>query len=363
MDYQKRINKKKNKIKWIILILILFAIASLWNQEIIQDYLAGNPIFGGGVSNSLESQTMSSLVFEKINLAREEKAINKLIYDKNSYNLAVAISKKFYNSNIYSINQSTLENMGEIYGLNNIQLLSKKLANLEEGEFNMLILDWTTRDIFKDKSLNDTYNLGAVGCYKEVCVLVISIKVEPITEIVDNQIDFNEEENKDLEINSPFQPIIDINSLEIEIHSLINIERINNGISALSFDTELSSIAREHSQDMSNNNFFDHYNLIGQDPTDRANSAGYSCYKNYGSYYTEGIAENIFQNNLYDSVTYMPIPIHDWNSQSEIAESTVQGWMNSPGHRENILTREYNKEGIGISISSDDKVYITENFC
>jgi len=152
--------------------------------------------------------------------------------------------------------------------------------------------------------------------------------------------------------------------LEKEIHYLVNQERINNGLKALSYDEKLSDIARDHSVDMTTNNFFSHDNLRGQGPTDRASAKGYRCHKNYGNYYIEGIAENIYQNNLYNSITYInSIPIHDWNNQSEIAESTVQGWMSSSGHRQNILTPTYDSEGIGIAISSDDKVYITQDFC
>ena len=57
------------------------------------------------------------------------------------------------------------------------------------------------------------------------------------------------------------------------------------------------------------------------------------------------------------------VPQYDWNSSRKIAETTVKGWMNSPGHRKNILTPHWRSEGIGIAISPDDKVYITENFC
>ena len=79
--------------------------------------------------------------------------------------------------------------------------------------------------------------------------------------------------------------------------------------------------------------------------------------------YSNGIAENIFKNNLYSSVTtYDFIPVYDWNSQDKIAQSTVQGWVNSPGHRQNILTSTYDREGIGIVISKDDGVYITQDF-
>jgi len=159
-------------------------------------------------------------------------------------------------------------------------------------------------------------------------------------------------------------PVINIPSLEQQVHEGINGQRMSNGLSALSYDSSLASIARKHSADMAANNYFSHTNLQGLDPSGRATQAGYSCYKNYGSYYTTGIAENIMQNNLYDSVTYYDgIPRYAWNSQEEIAQSTVRGWMNSPGHRKNILTSTYDKEGIGVAIASDDKVYITEDFC
>ncbi len=37
--------------------------------------------------------------------------------------------------------------------------------------------------------------------------------------------------------------------------------------------------------------------------------------------------------------------------------------MKSPGHRENILTPHWKREGIGVEIAPDDNVYITQNFC
>ena len=159
------------------------------------------------------------------------------------------------------------------------------------------------------------------------------------------------------------KPAIDISELEKKIHQLTNIEREKYGLQPLKYDYELSDIARSHSQDMAINNYFDHYNLEGQGPTDRAKSAGYNCYKDFGSYYVDGIGENIFQNNLYACITYYNnVPVYNWLSQDKIAKSTVDGWMTSYGHRENILKSSYDKEGIGISISSDYKVYVTQNF-
>jgi CBS domain-containing protein/uncharacterized protein YkwD len=164
----------------------------------------------------------------------------------------------------------------------------------------------------------------------------------------------------EIELHTP-----DIATLELKIHSLINAQRLNNGLIGLSFDDSLASIARQHSYDMSFHNYFSHISLGGRDPSARATAAGYSCYKNYGSYYTNGIAENIFQTYVYGAIWYTNgiETSREWYSSDEIASQVVDGWMNSPGHRQNILTSAYDKEGIGIAISNQGAVYITEDFC
>ena len=148
------------------------------------------------------------------------------------------------------------------------------------------------------------------------------------------------------------------------IHELVNKERTANGLTALSEDDALAALALGHSTDMAANNYFSHTDLSGSDPTARGNASGILCRKDYGSYYTYGIAENLFQNNLYTSVTLTSGTYsYAWSTEEEIAQSTVTGWMNSPGHRKNILTSTYDREGIGVAVSADDKVYITEDFC
>ena len=165
------------------------------------------------------------------------------------------------------------------------------------------------------------------------------------------------------DINVDENSVISIIGLEAEIHNLINNERQSLGLAPLEYDTMLAQIARAHSVDMASKNFFSHINPEGKGPTERAKGAGYNCYKNFGTYFTDDIAENIFKNNLYNSVYYYNgVPVYDWNSQSKIASSTVAGWMNSSGHRENILRSTYNKEGIGVALSSDYAVYITQDF-
>ena len=159
------------------------------------------------------------------------------------------------------------------------------------------------------------------------------------------------------------RPSIDVSRLEKTIHILINNERRQHGLPAIQWDDALSAIASKHSRDMSKRNYFDHFSPEGHDYLYRYGQAGYQCSVREGRTIHMG-AENIALNHLYDSVTTINRrAFYDWNSQDKIAETTVEGWMKSPGHRKNILTPYFKKEGIGVVISPDGKVYITQNFC
>jgi uncharacterized protein YkwD len=162
--------------------------------------------------------------------------------------------------------------------------------------------------------------------------------------------------------NDPYP--VSTSALAARIHELVNEQRATNGLALLSSDPALAALALNHSTDMATNNYFSHIDLAGEDPTTRGNASGIFCIKDYGSYYTYGVAENIFQNNLYTSVTDTNgVYSYAWSTQEAIAQSTVTGWMNSAGHRKNILTSTFESEGIGVAIASDAKVYITEDFC
>jgi|SRR5688572_4050537 len=162
----------------------------------------------------------------------------------------------------------------------------------------------------------------------------------------------------------PGQPEIRIPTLERRIHELINKERRDKKLPILQFDEKLSGIARTHSADMARRNFFNHINPEGKDPTVRGERAGYTCRKDSGSHFTEGLAENLYQGNLYSSIrTRGTQKTYTWNSLEDIAKQGVAGWMKSTGHRKNILEKSYDRTGIGVAISRDDKVYVTQMFC
>ena len=173
-------------------------------------------------------------------------------------------------------------------------------------------------------------------------------------------------------------PMVEPRSLEIRVSELINAERMKEKLKPLKIDAKLSEIARRHSEDMARRGFFDHVNPDGHGPTERGVAQHYKCVRHLapdmrldengnvfqGEYVSEGLAENIFQNNLYNRVIISGLEIkHEWNSADKIARTSVAGWMASPGHRQNILAGRYEKTGIGIAIAANDQVSITQLFC
>lgn len=160
--------------------------------------------------------------------------------------------------------------------------------------------------------------------------------------------------------------------IESWVIEFTNQERTNAGLRPFSHDSAISGIARSHSENMARLNLLEH-EIGGRDPTDRALAAGYNCraYSGDGSY-TYGLSENIFE---YPRVTlwtgrfgsYSP---SGYRRDSEaMAQSLVQGWMRSPGHRENILDADARRIGVGVAIQESleygyvsETVFATQNF-
>lgn len=119
-----------------------------------------------------------------------------------------------------------------------------------------------------------------------------------------------------------------------------NKERTQRGLKPLSTDTKLAVIARKHSVDMQSKDYFEHESPSGCDPECRIDNAGYE-WQSYG--------ENIqWMSGYHLSVQLM-------------AEMIVDGWMNSPGHRVNILNPEFTHVGVGVSAEGDE-YYTTSDY-
>lgn len=154
--------------------------------------------------------------------------------------------------------------------------------------------------------------------------------------------------------------------LEKRIHELINQERKKHDLSSLKWDEDLAEIARYHSKDMAIKGYFAHESPVGEDLEMRYKRFNYFCRISVGNLIYFG-AENILLTHVYDSYYYDPltgeVTEYIFNSIEEIAYETVDGWMSSEGHRENILTSFFRREGIGVYVDDDGEIYITQNFC
>lgn len=124
--------------------------------------------------------------------------------------------------------------------------------------------------------------------------------------------------------------------MEARIQTKINQIREQYNLEPLRYNDQLAQVARQYSQQMSAQNFFSHTSPNGDTPATRVQSGGIT--------YTL-VGENLFK------CTNVPEPV----------PAAVQGWMDSPGHRENILRSEYRETGIGVW-QEGNTYYMTQLF-
>ncbi|MFE1318362.1 CAP domain-containing protein [Kitasatospora phosalacinea] len=103
---------------------------------------------------------------------------------------------------------------------------------------------------------------------------------------------------------------------------LVNSERAKAGCGPLAANAKLATAALRHSEDMAARNFFDHTNPDGAGPQQRIDAVGYAW---------SGWGENIARGQK-DAVAVM------------------DSWMNSSGHRANILNCKFTELGVGVHL-------------
>ncbi len=108
-------------------------------------------------------------------------------------------------------------------------------------------------------------------------------------------------------------------NFESEVVRLVNEIRVKNGLNMLTEDWELSRVARYKSQDMRDNKYFSHTSPVYGSP--------FEMMKNFGISYRSA-AENIAKGQ-------------------KTPQAVVNSWMNSTGHRANILNASYTHIGVG----------------
>lgn len=127
-----------------------------------------------------------------------------------------------------------------------------------------------------------------------------------------------------------------IAKLEAQVRQQINQIRQQHGLKPLENNEKLAQVARNYSQTMARENFFSHTGADGSTPAQRVREAGI--------FYLM-LGENLFKSTN----APQPVPL------------AVKGWMNSPGHRENILRPEFTETGVGIW-QEGNTYYMTQLF-
>jgi len=123
-------------------------------------------------------------------------------------------------------------------------------------------------------------------------------------------------------------------SIEQQVVNLVNAERAKAGLKPLKADWELARVARFKSEDMRDNRYFDHNSPIYGTP--------FQMMKSFGINYRSA-GENIAAGQT-------------------TAESVMKSWMNSPGHKKNILSPSFTHIGVGYAKGGSYGHYWTQQF-
>ncbi len=250
-----------------------------------------------------------------------EYGVNWVAYHENYQNfLMVAYDDENKVAGLYTNQDLVTTTMGISFNNSREEVLTKlddPLTSIQKGfvsyqiqnneEYDTFLMDQNYVTIFYDKHEDDT---------------VTAIQI--ISEELENQ-------------KAKFYPVPSEElkeGYEYQLFDLTNAARVNHGLSVLNWEEPVRGTARDHSQDMADNNYFSHTNLNGQSPFDRMTEDNIT-YRMAGENLATGQISSIFAH---------------------------EGLMNSLGHRENILQTDFEGLGVGVAFSSDSRPYYTENF-
>ncbi len=198
---------------------------------------------------------------------------------------------------------------------------------------------------------------------KKICIVITSILIlsaitvfaEPLTYIVKsgdsmwkiavkNQVGLDEIISVNPQIKNPdliypgqsitIPNIQDIKQIEKEVIRLVNVERSKRGLETLQENWQLSRCARYKSKDMVNKKYFSHYSPTYGSP--------FKMMEDFGLRFTAA-GENIAKGQ-------------------QSAQQVMNAWMNSPGHRSNILSSSFNQIGVGLAKDKNGVYHWTQMF-
>lgn len=129
-------------------------------------------------------------------------------------------------------------------------------------------------------------------------------------------------------------PNVDTKSTESKVMQLVNAERAKAGLQPLKANWQLSRVARYKSQDMINKGYFSH--------TSPTYGSPFKMMESFGIKFSSA-GENIAMGQ-------------------RTPEEVMKSWMNSSGHRANILSPSYTEIGVGVAKDDQGRIYWTQMF-
>lgn len=151
----------------------------------------------------------------------------------------------------------------------------------------------------------------------------------------------------------------DFNQTKVErwVWKLTNQRRQAQGLQNVSYSSEIASVAREHSRNMANNDYIGHEEPNGESGEERY--SGICDFSGSGYTFGENVnAVHIGRYQLWHNSKRVYI-----NSEREAAEYLVIEWMNSTGHRKNMLNDAWGRLGVGVVKTESGQVYASQAFC
>ena len=131
---------------------------------------------------------------------------------------------------------------------------------------------------------------------------------------------------------------VNVNAVERSAFDLLNKKRVEQGLIPLIWSADLEVVARQHSQNMAEFQFFSHRGLDNKLVSDRADAAGLGRWR--------AIGENIAFNRGFDD------PVG----------KAVELWLDSPSHRRNLLSETWKESAVGVAVADDGSYYFTQVF-
>jgi uncharacterized protein YkwD len=143
---------------------------------------------------------------------------------------------------------------------------------------------------------------------------------------------------EDLFSPRPNSTNFNVDSLERQAFVQVNKVREHNGLGDLSWSDQLESVARLHSDNMAEFQFFSHKGMDNKYVSQRADDAHVGAWRSIG--------ENIAFMRGYDDPVKMAVDL----------------WLESPTHRQNMLDPNWKESAIGVGVAQDGSVYFTQVF-